>query len=155
VRIEFIVPVAFGILLCLIGAGLLFDAWTPDELIVSRERRRRPRTERSRRGEALVGLGVACMGAAFIGRDEWKYRTLAVLVGFVLLLLGVLFNARFLAETISNRGKLRRGAPASVTAPERDVTPAAAVGDAGAGESPTPPTPATGDRLPEERLRIR
>lgn len=152
-RIEFIVPVAFGILLCLLGAGLLFDAWTPDELIVNRERRRRPRAERSRRGEALVGLGVVCMGAAFIGRDAWKYRTLAVLAGFVLLLIGVLLNARFLGETISNRGKLRRGAPASVTAPERDVTPPATAADAATGEAPT--TPPAGDRGSEERLRIR
>ena len=66
--------------------GLVFDAWTPDELIVKRERRRRPRTERSRGGEAAIGLGVLCMAAAFIGRDTWRYSVVAVIAGTVLLL---------------------------------------------------------------------
>ena len=46
-RIEFI-PVIIGAIVCLLGLGLIFDAWTPDDIIVKRERRRRPRVERSR-----------------------------------------------------------------------------------------------------------
>ena len=71
-RIE-IVPLIVGALLGLIGLGLIFDAWTPDEIIVKRERRRRPRIERNRGGEAAIGFGVLCMAAAFIGRDTWRY----------------------------------------------------------------------------------
>src|SRR4051812_29861938 len=95
----------------LVGLVLLIDAWSPDEAPVGTERRRRARAERHRGGEALVGLGVLGMAAAFIGRDVWTYRTLAVLVGCVLLIVGAVLNRRYLRELITNRGALRRGAP--------------------------------------------
>jgi peptidoglycan/LPS O-acetylase OafA/YrhL len=106
-RIE-VIPLIFGIILALIGLGLLFDAWTPDHLLVKRERRRRPRAERHRGGEASIGLGVLAMAAAFIGRDTWRFSVVAVIAGTVLLLYGVVRNWRFLGELISNRGSLRR-----------------------------------------------
>jgi hypothetical protein len=70
-RIE-IVPLILAGLFGLIGLGLVLDAWTPDEIVVKRDRRRRPRIERNRGGEAAIGLGVLCMAAAFAGRDTWK-----------------------------------------------------------------------------------
>jgi hypothetical protein len=106
-RVE-IIPLIVGIFVGLVGLGLMFDAWTPDEIIVKRERRRRPRIERNRGGEAAIGLGVLCMGAAFIGRDTWRYSVVAVIAGTLLLLIGVIRNRRYLAQTISNRGALRR-----------------------------------------------
>ena len=106
-RLE-IIPVIIGILVCLIGLALVFDAWTPDEIIVKRERRRRPRVERHRGGEAAIGLGVLCMAAAFIGRDTWRYSVVAVIAGAVLLLFGTLSNRHYLGQAISNRGALRR-----------------------------------------------
>lgn len=106
-RLE-IIPLIVGILVALVGLGLVFDAWTPDEIIVKRERRRRPRIERSRGGEASIGLGVLCMGAAFMGRDTWRYSVVAVIAGAVLLLFGVIRNRRYLGQAISNRGALRR-----------------------------------------------
>jgi hypothetical protein len=106
-RVE-IIPLIVGIFVGLVGLGLVFDAWTPDEIIVKRERRRRPRIERNRGGEAAIGLGVLCMGAAFIGRDTWRYSVVAVIAGTLLLLIGVIRNRRYLAQTISNRGALRR-----------------------------------------------
>ena len=45
-----ILTVIIGVVVCLLGLGLIFDAWTPDDIIVKRERRRRPRVERSRSG---------------------------------------------------------------------------------------------------------
>ena len=101
-------PLIVGAIVCLIGLALVFDAWTPDEVIVKRERRRRPRIERSRGGEASIGFGVICMGAAFLGRDTWRYSVIAVIVGSVLLLLGTVRNRRYLGQAISNRGALRR-----------------------------------------------
>src|SRR5512146_1311974 len=101
-RLETI-PLIVGGIVCLVGLGLVFDAWTPDEIIVKRERRRRPRIERSRGGEAAIGLGVLCMGAAFIGRDTWRYSVVAVIAGAVLLLAGVIRNRRYLAQAITNR----------------------------------------------------
>ena len=70
-RLETI-PLILGGLIGLIGLGLLFDAWLKDDIFASTERRKRPRRERNRFGEALVGLGVLAMAAAFIGRDTWK-----------------------------------------------------------------------------------
>ena len=106
-RLEFI-PVIIGAVVCLIGLGLIFDAWTPDDIIVKRERRRRPRVERSRSGEASIGVGVICMGAAFIGRDTWRYSVVAVIVGTLFLLIGAIGNRRYFLQAISNRGALRR-----------------------------------------------
>src|SRR3954469_20248069 len=106
-RLE-LVPLIVGVLVGLLGLGLVFDAWTPDEIVVKRERRRRPRIERSRGGEAWIGFGVIAMAAAFIGRDTWRYSVVCVIAGTALLLLGALMNRRYLGERISNRGALRR-----------------------------------------------
>jgi hypothetical protein len=103
-----LIPVIVGGLVGLIGLVLVFDAWTPDDSIVKSERRRAPRLERSRGGEAMVGLGVLCMAAAFIGRDTWVYSVLSVIVGSVLLLFGTIASRKYLGEMIGNRGKLRR-----------------------------------------------
>jgi hypothetical protein len=122
-RIE-IIPLLIGLVLVLIGFGLVFDAWTPDELFVRRERRRAPRTERNRNGEAAIGFGVLGMAAAFIGRDTWRYSVVAVIAATVLLLYGVVRNRRFLAEMISNRGSLRRRQKPAAGASQADVTKA-------------------------------
>jgi hypothetical protein len=106
-RIE-LLPLIFGILVGLVGAGLVFDAWTPDYILVKGERRRRPRAERHRAGEAAIGLGVLCMAAAFIGRDTWAYSVVAVIAGTLLLLYGAVMNRSYLGSLISNRGALRR-----------------------------------------------
>ena len=103
-----LIPVIFGAFVGLIGLGLVFDAWTPDEILVKRERRRKARIERSRGGEAMVGLGVLCMAGAFIGRDTWVYSVIAVIAGAVLLLMGTFANRKYLGELIGNRGALRR-----------------------------------------------
>src|SRR5947209_18010752 len=106
-RIE-LVPLIAAALLGLIGLGLVFDAWTPDSILVKHERRRRRRVERNRGGEAAIGFGVLCMAAAFAGRDTWKYSVVAVIAGTVLLFLGAIMNLRYLGAVVSNRGVLRR-----------------------------------------------
>src|SRR3954470_23263601 len=102
------IPVVIGVLVGLVGLVLVFDAWTPDDIVVKRERRRSPRLERSRKGEAMVGLGVLCMAGAFIGRDTWVYSVVTVIAGAVLLLFGTIASRKYLGEVLSNRGKLRR-----------------------------------------------
>ena len=101
-RIEAL-PLILGVLLGLIGLGLLFDAWAEDGIWKSIERRSRPRMERDRKGEALLGLGVLAMAAAFIGRDTWKYSVVTVIVGSVLMLWGIKRNGAYL------RGVMGRG----------------------------------------------
>jgi hypothetical protein len=103
-----LIPLIIGAVVGLIGLGLVFDAWTPDDIIVKRDRRRSPRIERSRKAEAMTGFGVLCMAAAFLGRDTWVYSVLAVIVGAVLLLLGLIGNWNYIGEMITNRGSLRR-----------------------------------------------
>src|ERR1051325_6353851 len=103
-----LIPIVVGVLVGLVGLVLVFDAWAPDEVVFRRERRRSPRIERSRGGEAMVGLGVLCMSAAFIGRDTWVYSVLAVIGGTIFLFLGMIVSRKYLGELIGNRGRLRR-----------------------------------------------
>lgn len=106
-RLE-LVPLIVGILVGLLGLGLVFDAWTPDEIVVKRERRRRPRVERSRGGEAFIGLGVLAMAGAFIGRDSWNYTVVCAIAGTAMLLIGAVMNRKYFASRVGNRGALRR-----------------------------------------------
>ena len=106
-RVE-LIPVIAGVFVGLLGLGLLFDAWTPDEIIIRRERRRTPRVSRDRGGEACVGLGVLGLAAAFLGGDSWPYTVVAVIAGSLALALGVWRSRGYLAERIANRGALRR-----------------------------------------------
>jgi hypothetical protein len=102
------IPLILGVIVGLMGVGLLLDAQLPDNTVVKRERRRRKRIERSRGGEMLSGLAMLAFAAALIGRDTWRYRILAVIVGTVLLILGAWANRAFIREAIVNRGPLRR-----------------------------------------------
>jgi hypothetical protein len=88
-------PLILGAVFALVGLGLVLDAWAADD-VVPTERRRRPRRARDRFGEALVGLGVMAMAGAFIGRDTWRYSTVTVIAGSVLLLWGVKRNAAYI-----------------------------------------------------------
>ena len=138
-RLEFL-PVILGALVALLGVGLVVDALTPDGTIVGVERRRRPRAPRHPRGELLVGLGVLAIAAALIGRDAWRWGTVAVLGGVLLVTAGALLNRHFLAELFSFRGALSRtdeGVVARPTGgPARTPTPAAGPRLATRGERP-------------------
>lgn len=101
-------PLILGIVVALLGIGIIFDAWTPDAISVSQERRRRPRIERHRNGEALIGFGVLALAAAFIGRDSWSYSVLVVIIGAVFLVVGAILNRGYVKELFVNRGPLRR-----------------------------------------------
>ena len=89
-------PLVLGVLVGLVGLGLLFDAWVPDDIVIKTERRRRPRRARNRGGEALVALGVLALAAALLGRDTWRYTTVAVIAGAVLVLLGLMRNGSYI-----------------------------------------------------------
>ena len=107
-RVETI-PLILGVVIALIGLAILADAWLPEHVTYTSERRRQSRSERSLSGEACIGLAVLCMAAAMIGRDTWRYSTVAVLAGSGLFLIGVMQNRRYLRDRIVNRGALRRG----------------------------------------------
>jgi hypothetical protein len=122
VRVE-VIPLILGSLVALVGLGLLADAWIPEDMAGFRERRRTARTERSLGGEAAIGLGMLCMAAALIGRDTWDYVTVAVIAGFILLVVGSWLNRRFLHDRVVNRGSLRRGEPGRTARHEKDAPP--------------------------------
>ena len=107
-RVETI-PLILGILVALVGIGLLADAWLPENVPFRKERRRSARQERHLGGEAAIGVGVLCMAAALIGRDQWSYGTIAMIVGAVMILIGGVLNKRYFRDRIVNRGELRRG----------------------------------------------
>ena len=132
-RIETL-PLILGILVALLGIGIIFDAWTADVPTVSPDRRRRPRIERHRNGEALIGFGVLALAAAFIGRDSWRYSVLVVIIGAVFLLVGAILNRRYVRELFVNRGPLRRRDPGTFETTPADVD----VADAPRPISPTP-----------------
>jgi hypothetical protein len=107
-------PLVLGAFIALLGALLLWDAMAADNFIAN-ERRQRPRRERDRKGEGLVGLGAIAMAAAFVGRDTWRYDTIAVIAGALLLLLGAWRNRGYLRELFTRPPR----------APSIDPTPAA------------------------------
>lgn len=127
-RVE-IIPLILGVLVGLIGVGLLADAWLPEDFRGGKERRRRERQERHLGGEAAIGVGILAMASTLIGRDTWRYGTIAVILGSVLVVWGGWLNRRFLRDRIVNRGALRRAdvqdVSATPAAPAQPSTPAA------------------------------
>ena len=106
-RLEYI-PIVLGVLILIVAAGLIYDAIKPDERRPFRERRRRQRAELDIPGEWLVGLGTACLGIALIGNEMWRWTTIAVISGIVLIVIGAVLNRAYLRENLLFRGKARR-----------------------------------------------
>jgi hypothetical protein len=60
-------------------------------------------------GQTLVAIGTFCMAAALMGRDTWRWGTISVLSGSVLLIIGAVMNRKYLKEVLLFRGAARRG----------------------------------------------
>ena len=101
-------PIVVGVIVCLIALAIAYDAMSPEARRPFRERRRRRRAELNRGGELMVALGTASMGAALIGRDSWRWGTVAVFVGVALLIAGAVVNRQLLKEMLLFRGSSRR-----------------------------------------------
>jgi hypothetical protein len=102
-------PILIGVLIALAGLTILLDAWQAGGVAPLRERRRRARAVPNKAGQSLVALGTLCMAAALIGRDTWRWGTIAVLAGITLLLIGAVLNRTYLKEVLLFRGVARRG----------------------------------------------
>ena len=135
------VPLFIGVVVAILGLGLVLDAQLPEGFSQSRERRRRERVERHRGGETLVGIGILAVAAAMIGRDTWRFGTLSVLIGALLLAAGGWLNRQYLRELLFFRGPARRGE-------KRTTSRAEATSSATAPRSTVPVTPGLADSPP-------
>lgn len=115
-RLEYI-PVVLGVLVLVAAAGIIFDAASPEAVRPFRERRRRKRAEINTPGEWLVGLGVACLGVALIGNEVWRWTTIVVISGVVLIIIGALMNRIYLKEMLLFRGAARRADKGDIPEP--------------------------------------
>ena len=102
-------PLLLGVLVALVGLTILLDAWQTGGVAPFRERRRRVRAVPNKGGQTLIALGTLCMAAALFGRDTWRWGTIAVLTGAVLLIVGSFMNRAYLKEVLLFRGAARRG----------------------------------------------
>ena len=102
-------PIVLGVIVALIGLTIALDAWQAGGVAPLRERRRRARAVPHKAGQTLVALGALCMAAALIGRDTWRWGTIAVLAGSTLLVIGAIMNRKYLKEVLLFRGAARRG----------------------------------------------
>lgn len=102
-------PLLLGVLVALIGLTIALDAWQAGGAGPMRERRRRKRAVPHKAGQTLVAIGTMCMAAALIGRDTWRWGTISVLAGSVLLVIGAIMNRVYLKEVLFFRGAARRG----------------------------------------------
>ena len=109
-RLEWL-PVILGVVVLLVAVAVVYDAFAPQTIPGFRERRRRPRAAVNPQGQALMGAGMVAMAVALIGRDTFRYGTIAVLAGALLLLVGGVMNRAYLKEALLNRGASRRRDP--------------------------------------------
>lgn len=116
-RLE-LVPVILGFIVLVLGVAILWDAWGEHPMGPVRERRRRTRATIDSRGESFVGFGTMLLGAALIGRD-WRFETLTVLAGTVLVLWGGILNREYIREMLFFRGAARRGLEEPLDKPDR------------------------------------
>jgi len=98
-RVETI-PLILGLLLFLMGAAIIADAVVADDPLPESERRRRERPERSKIGQIVFGSGMLCVAAVLIGRDQWRFTTLAIAVAVVFVVVGVGLNLRYIRGSL-------------------------------------------------------
>jgi uncharacterized membrane protein YraQ (UPF0718 family) len=102
------IPLIIGAIISLIGIAICFDSYFPRLIPAFRERRRRTRAELNQKGEFLLGIGAICMGAAVMGRDTWKFTTVSVIAGALLVIIGGILNRAYVMEMLFFRGASRR-----------------------------------------------
>lgn len=106
-RLETI-PLVLGGAAALLGILFLLDAWAPDDSWPGAERRRRERIGRHLVGEAMLGAGLIATATTLLGRDTWRWGTVAALVAVVFIVAGTWLNRAYLLDLLRSRGPARR-----------------------------------------------
>jgi predicted tellurium resistance membrane protein TerC len=119
-RVETI-PIILGLLLFLIAAAMIADAIVADDHSLPAERRSRERPERSRVGQIVFGAGMMCVAAVLVGRDQWRFTTLAIAIAVVLVVVGVGLNLRYIRGSLFGPilGRSEKRRESDLTAPTR------------------------------------
>jgi protein-S-isoprenylcysteine O-methyltransferase Ste14 len=94
------IPIVLGLLLFLIASAMIADAIVADSHSLPAERRSRERPERSRIGQIVFGAGMLCVAAVLVGRDQWRFTTLAIAIAVVLVVIGVGLNLRYIRGSL-------------------------------------------------------
>jgi predicted tellurium resistance membrane protein TerC len=94
------IPIVLGLLLFLIAAAMIADAIVADSHSLPAERRSRERPERSRIGQIVFGVGMLCVAAVLVGRDQWRFTTLVIAIAVVLVVIGVGLNLRYIRGSL-------------------------------------------------------
>jgi hypothetical protein len=167
-RLEHL-PILLGLLFVAAGLAILADALLREEPRTGGDRRKRSRAPRHLGGQAAIGVGTLFVAAALFGRDAWRYGTVAVLLGVIVMGIGVWLNWEYVkAFMLGPEARVPEPPPLPAARPsarrprpplDREVpTPAIAAGDlvvgAPADAEPVPPRTSV---PPGEtrRLRIR
>ena len=158
-------PILLGLLFVVAGVALIADALLHEQPHQGTDRRKRTRPPRHPGGQVAIGVGTLFVAAALFGRDEWRYGTLAVMLGVVAFGVGVYLNWGYVKAFMlgpepgvrpeDDSQPLR---PRARTHVDREVPTPAVPGDLVAGVSPEiEPEPPRTSVPPGEtrRLRIR
>lgn len=94
------IPLILGILLVLMAVAMIADAIMADDPSHASERRSRERPERSRIGQIVFACGMLSVAAALIGRDQWRFTTLAIAFAVVLVVIGAGLNSRYIRGSL-------------------------------------------------------
>jgi uncharacterized membrane protein HdeD (DUF308 family) len=115
------IPIVLGLLLFLIAAAMIADAIVADRNTLPAERRSRERPERSRVGQIVFGVGMLCVAAVLVGRDQWRFTTLAIAIAVVFVVVGVGLNLRYIRGSLFGPvlGRSEKRRESDKTAPTR------------------------------------
>ena len=125
-----VLPFLGGLLAAIAGGALVADAALIDEPVAA-ERRKAPRPERSRVGQACLGASLVCAALVLLSGGASPFAIAATFVGTALLVAGVVLNWHYLLDLINgpaSRARSSSGKDKSRRSDDYDGTPAPAYG---------------------------
>lgn len=125
-----VLPFLGGLLAAIAGGALVADAALIDEPFAA-ERRKTPRPERSRLGQACLGGSLVCAALVLLSGGASPFAIAATFVGMALLIAGIVLNWHYLLDLINgpaSRARSAMGNDTSRRSDDYDGTPVPAYG---------------------------